>query len=175
MVSVLAFVNPYIFSVLPAGTVPIQAQAEPSVAASSTTQPSFIPTSVIQIQSSLSLQIIHRLPFPFNATETTAIQNALIRLMTPSNTNKSPLYVVTTPVDKTTAASEGSSIWCYTMKPWSDQLDELVLAGQYSDALALLDTLDEAVIPDKVILMHILSTFALTFWTRINVEYASGL
>ncbi|KAF8183420.1 hypothetical protein BJ912DRAFT_906001 [Pholiota molesta] len=142
----IAFVNPYIFSVLPAGTVP---QAEPSLAASNTTQPSFIPTSVIQIQSSLSLQIIQRLPFPFNATEATAIQNALIRLMSPSNTNKSPLYVVTTPVDKTTAASEGSSIWRFTMKPWSDQLDELVLAGQYSDALALLDTLDEAAIPDK--------------------------
>ncbi|KAF8183418.1 hypothetical protein BJ912DRAFT_1144866 [Pholiota molesta] len=142
----IAFVNPYIFSVLPAGTVP---QAEPSLAAFSATQPSFIPTSVIQVQSSLSLQIIQRLPFPFNASETTAIKNALIRLMTPSNTNKSPLYVVTTPVDKTTAASEGSSIWRFTMKPWSDQLDELVLAGQYSDALALLDTLDEAAIPDK--------------------------
>ncbi|KAF9472733.1 hypothetical protein BDN70DRAFT_886627 [Pholiota conissans] len=146
----IAFVNPYIFSVLPAGTVPIPAQlSDTSSTISSTTQPSFIPTSVLQIQSSLSLQIVQRLPFPFNASETTAIQNALIRLMTPSNTNKSPLYVLSTPVDKTAAASEGTSLWRFTMKPWSDQLDELVLAGQYSDALALLDALDDTAVPDK--------------------------
>lgn len=36
------------------------------------------------------------------------------------------------------------------MKSWGDQIDELVVAGSYLDALSLLDTLDVAVVPDKV-------------------------
>jgi hypothetical protein len=36
------------------------------------------------------------------------------------------------------------------MKPWSEQVDELVRDGLYSDALALLATIDEALLPDKV-------------------------
>ncbi|KAF8969138.1 vacuolar sorting protein 39 domain 1-domain-containing protein [Flammula alnicola] len=137
----IAFVKPYIFSLLPAGTVPIQThQVDTSPTATGQVQPSFNPTAVIQIRSSLSLQISQTLPFPFNASEATATQNALVRLMTPSSSAKSPLYVITTP---------GSSMWRFTMTPWSEQIDELVLAGQYSDALALLDTLDEASLPDK--------------------------
>ena len=57
---------------------------------------------------------------------------------------------MTTPTDRTAAAAEGSFIWQFSMKPWSEQIDELVLAGKYSDALALLDTIDEALLPDKV-------------------------
>lgn len=45
---------------------------------------------------------------------------------------------------------EGSSIWCFSMRPWPEQIDELVNAGQYSDALALLDTVDGGLLPDKV-------------------------
>jgi Vam6/Vps39-like protein vacuolar protein sorting-associated protein 39 len=58
--------------------------------------------------------------------------------------------MITTPIDKTAASTEGSSIWCFSMRPWSEQIDELVIAGQYSDALALLDTIDGALLPDKV-------------------------
>jgi len=57
---------------------------------------------------------------------------------------------MTTPIDKVAAANEGSSIWQFTIRPWSEQIDELVLAGQYSDALALLDSIDESQLPDKV-------------------------
>jgi hypothetical protein len=57
---------------------------------------------------------------------------------------------MTTPTDKTAASTEGSSIWCFSMRPWSEQIDELVTAGQYSDALALLDTVDDTLLPDKV-------------------------
>jgi hypothetical protein len=42
-------------------------------------------------------------------------------------------------------------IWQFDMKPWVEQIDELVLAGRYADALALLDTVEEAVLPDKVV------------------------
>ena len=140
---------------LPPGTVQTQQTEAP---------PTFIPTSVLQIRSSLSSQMLQRLPFPFNAlSEPTAIQNALLRLMTPTSNNKSPLYLISTPTDKATVANEGSSIWSFTLKPWSDQLDELVLAGQYLDALALLDTLDDAALPDKVYLpTHITTSHILS-------------
>jgi hypothetical protein len=36
------------------------------------------------------------------------------------------------------------------MRSWSDQVDELVHDGLYSDALALLETINEALLPDKV-------------------------
>jgi len=36
------------------------------------------------------------------------------------------------------------------MKSWGKQIDELVVAGSYLAALSLLDTLDVAVVPDKV-------------------------
>jgi Vam6/Vps39-like protein vacuolar protein sorting-associated protein 39 len=68
--------------------------------------------------------------------------------MTASPSAKS-LFLVTTPTDKVASVNEGRTIWQFDMKPWAEQIDELVLAGQYADALALLDTLDEAVLPDK--------------------------
>lgn len=36
------------------------------------------------------------------------------------------------------------------MKPWTDQIDELVAARSYTDAQALLDVIDQALLPDKV-------------------------
>lgn len=36
------------------------------------------------------------------------------------------------------------------MADWGEQIDELVDAGSYADALALLDTLDTTALPDKV-------------------------
>lgn len=36
------------------------------------------------------------------------------------------------------------------MKPWGEQIDELVDTGSYADALALLESIDSVVLPDKV-------------------------
>jgi len=144
-----AFVKPYIFSTLPAGTVPTQS-LEPSPTTSINVQPSFNSTTVVQVRSSLSLQISQTIPFPFNHVETNTTQNASVRLMTSSSSVECPLFMMTTPIDKTAASIEGSSIWCFSMRPWSEQIDELVIAGQYSDALALLETVDGALLPDKV-------------------------
>jgi hypothetical protein len=58
--------------------------------------------------------------------------------------------MMTTPTDKAAALIEGSSIWCFSMRPWLEQIDELVTAGQYSNALALLDAVDDTLLPDKV-------------------------
>ena len=144
-----AFVKPYIFSTLPAGAVPTQA-LETSPTTSAQVQPSFNSTTVVQVQSSLSLQISQIMPFPFNLPEANATQNANVRLLTSSSSAKCPMYMMSTPTDKTAASIEGSSIWCFSMRPWSEQIDELVMTGQYSDALALLDTVDSALLPDKV-------------------------
>ena len=81
--------------------------------------------------------------------------------------------MMTTPTDKTAASVEGSSIWCFSMRPWPEQIDELVTAGQYSDALALLETVDDTLLPDKV-----RATFARNFVSteslyRIKEEHKS--
>ena len=99
----------------------------------------------------LSLQISQTIPFPLNHPErNNGNQNANVRLMISSPSAKSPVYMITTPTDKTAASIEGSSIWCFSMRPWPEQIDELVIADQYSDALALLDTVDGTLLPDKV-------------------------
>jgi hypothetical protein len=147
--SLLAFVKPYIFSTFPAGTVPTQS-LEALTTSGVQAQPSFNSTTVVQIRSSLSLQISQSMSFPFNRVEPNATQNASIRLMTSSSSAQCPLYMMTTPADKTAASVEGSSIWCFAMRPWPEQIDELVTAGQYSDALALLDIVDDTLLPDKV-------------------------
>jgi hypothetical protein len=79
--------------------------------------------------------------------------------MTATAGAKSPLYVITTPVEKTVAANEGSSLWKFDMKSWTEQIDELVLKKMYSDALALLDVLDDEQISDKVITFHNRSSY----------------
>ncbi|KAJ6570100.1 hypothetical protein DFH09DRAFT_1465283 [Mycena vulgaris] len=149
----IAFVKPYIFSVLPPGSIPLQSPkptGEPSG-----TQPPLIPTTVVQIRSSISLLPTQTLSFPFNQPSSSSSLsnsptiNATVRLLTPSPSAKSPLFLVTTPTDRAAAAAEGSTIWQFRMKSWDAQIDELVVAGQYSDALALLDTIDPGALRDK--------------------------
>lgn len=74
--------------------------------------------------------------------------------MTATPGARSPLYALTTPLDKTIAINEGSSLWKFDIKPWTEQIDELVLNEIYSDALALLDVLDDEQVPDKVTTFH---------------------
>lgn len=123
-------------------------------------QPSYVPSSVVQIQSILTLQHTQSLVYPFNGTTPTAGTAVAIRLITPSAAAKSPLYFLTTPIDRTAATSEGSKLWQLTMKPWADQIDELVIEERYADALALIDTLDATLLPDKVIMR----AFCFSWW-----------
>ncbi|KAF8626612.1 hypothetical protein AX17_006530 [Amanita inopinata Kibby_2008] len=158
------FIKPYLFSVLPAGTVPVQT-SDGNPPSSANVAQSHNQTTVIQIRSSLSLSPIQTLSFPFhdissfpspaspptpsNAPSPTTIQNATVRLLTPSGHVKPRLFMITMPTDRTAAASEGSTVWQINMRPWAEQLEELVLAGQYSDALTLLGVIDETSLPDK--------------------------
>jgi hypothetical protein len=38
----------------------------------------------------------------------------------------------------------------FMMQPWGNQIDELVDNGSYAEALALIETLDDAILQDKV-------------------------
>ncbi|KAJ7086162.1 hypothetical protein B0H15DRAFT_987519 [Mycena belliarum] len=150
----IAFVKPYIFSILPPGSIPSQSP-KPSIDPTAT-QPLPVPTAVVQIRSSISLLPTQTLPFPFtqpssssSTLSTSPTINATVRLLTPSASAKSPLFLVTTPTDRAAATAEGSTIWQFKMKSWEAQIDELVAAGQYFDALALLDTIDISVLRDK--------------------------
>lgn len=138
-----ALIDPYVFAVLPPGTVP--SEQTDGVA------PSFVPSSVVQVRSSISLANVQTVAFPpLPVGATPAASNYSIRLLTPSPSSKSPLYMIRTPIDRTTATAQGSAIWRVYMKSWGEQIDELVVGASYLNALSLLDTLDAAVIPDKV-------------------------
>ncbi|GBE87785.1 Vacuolar morphogenesis protein [Sparassis crispa] len=164
----LAFVKPYIFSIMPPGSVPAS-QAEGSISGAAVSQPSFIPSPVIDIRSSLSLLPVQTLPFP-PTSEGISSHHHIVRLLTASSTAKSPLYLVTTPTDRATAAVAGSSIWEFRMKTWNEQIDELVEEGSYENALAILDSIDPAVLPDKdrrqrqVQALHAVSQFRATHY-----------
>ncbi|KAF9815620.1 hypothetical protein IEO21_04480 [Rhodonia placenta] len=144
----LAFVKPYIFTIFPSGTVSI---VQPDNSSSSTSSPpTFISSPVVEIRSSLSLTPVQTLPFPPPPDDIPSppIQHT-VRLLTASSAGQGSLFVVTTPSEKATAAAAGSAIWQFQMRPWSEQVDELVEVGSYAEALALLDTVDVAVLPDK--------------------------
>ncbi|KAI0787910.1 hypothetical protein C8Q74DRAFT_1366714 [Fomes fomentarius] len=142
----IALVKPYVFAILPPGSVSTsQLESVPGAAAAT-----FIPSPVVEIRSSITLSPVQMIPFPpapLTAFATTATHT--IRILTPSPAAKSPLFIVSTPTDRTTAANSGSAIWCFRMKPWNEQIDELVEAGVYADALSLLDSLDAALVADK--------------------------
>jgi len=84
------------------------------------------------------------------STQPTAAQNATIHIPLFSLSTKSPLYVITTPTDRNLAAAEGSTIWQFPMRPWEDQIDQLMLGGLYADALRLIDVIEDDALPDKV-------------------------
>ena len=161
-----AFIDPYVFVVLPPGTVPSEQ--------TDGVTPSFVPSSVVQVRSSISLANVQTVPFPpLPPGATPAASNYSIRLLTSSPSSKSPLYMIRSPIDRATATAQGSAIWRVYMKSWGEQIDELVVAGSYLDALSLLDTLDAAVVPDKVDKRFVSASPTLTSH-RLSVVPSSG-
>ncbi|KAH7925859.1 hypothetical protein BV22DRAFT_1064252 [Leucogyrophana mollusca] len=147
----IAFVSPYVLSVLPPGALQATETGSPTLP-SSNSLPTTSPTPVIQITSSISTLPVQTLAFPFpqpSSAPASTTATCSIRLMTPSPSAKSPLYLIATPTDRTAVGIEGSSIWQLSMRSWGEQVDELVQRGAYADALSLLDTLDPAILHDK--------------------------
>ncbi|TFK87975.1 hypothetical protein K466DRAFT_662647 [Polyporus arcularius HHB13444] len=142
----LALVKPYVFAILPPGSVPTShVEGVPGASAST-----FVQSPVIEIRSSISLSTVQTIPFPPSApTSLPSAATHAVRLLTPSPSAKSPLFVISTPTDRTAATHAGSAIWCFRMKAWNQQIDELVETGSYADALSLLESLDAALVADK--------------------------
>ena len=73
-----------------------------------------------------------------------------MRSLVSSPASTPPAFFISTPNEKAAATAEGSTIWALDMQSWGQQIDELVDAGQYPDALALLGILNNVVLEDKV-------------------------
>ncbi|KAG9091285.1 Vacuolar morphogenesis protein 6 [Ceratobasidium sp. UAMH 11750] len=157
------YTKPYIISSFPPNSLPASSGTDHSASSTSIaaiTQPtSTIPNSALQIRSSLSLQPVQTLRFPFVEDPAKAVAPSAataksgaaskplapspphtLRLLTatPGSGPSAPIYVLSTPTDRTVLASEGSTLWALVLRPWAAQVDELVHEGKYADALALL-------------------------------------
>ncbi|KAJ1026822.1 hypothetical protein NDA16_002119 [Ustilago loliicola] len=139
----VAFAKPYVFSVLPSGSVP-------------SLKNSSLPNAnnpVLQIRSVGTLFAVQTLCFPpvsaTNKPSSSSSSPPQVRLLTPSTGNKPPVFVVVTPTDRTALEREGSTIWQLEMQGWGRQIDELVEKGEFEEALGLLDSVDNVILEDK--------------------------
>ncbi|PWN93947.1 hypothetical protein FA10DRAFT_248415 [Acaromyces ingoldii] len=134
----VVYLKPYVFSLFPTGAM-------------DGGSPSNLPH--IQIRSAKTLAAVQTMTFPPTWPDGSPVQAGSppsVRLLTPSRSGgKSPIYVAVEPTDKGALERVGSSIWRLEMKSWSKQIDELVDTGEYQEALALLDSIDEVLMEDK--------------------------
>ncbi|EJD37691.1 hypothetical protein AURDEDRAFT_116691 [Auricularia subglabra TFB-10046 SS5] len=120
----------------------------------------------VHVRSSLSLQPAQTLPYPFATPPAgAATGSATVRLL-------SPQLLAVTPGEKNAA----TALWMLCMRPWSEQVDELVAKGAYADALALVDTLDNNALPDKdQRRKHIRGLLAVSYFARGEYDGAIDL
>lgn len=162
----VAFAKPYVFAVLPSGSIP-------------SLRNSSLPNAnnpVLQIRSVGTLFAVQTLCFP-PASPTTSSKPASsppqVRLLTPSSGNKPPIFVVVTPADRTTLEREGSTIWRLEMQSWGQQIDELVEKGEFEEALGLLDSVDNVILEDKdERRAHVQGLFALSLFADERFDEA---
>ncbi|SJX63147.1 related to Vam6/Vps39-like protein involved in vacuolar morphogenesis [Sporisorium reilianum f. sp. reilianum] len=140
----VAFAKPYVFAVLPSGSVPsLKNSSMPNAN-----------NPVLQIRSVGTLFAVQTLCFPpaspgVKAPSASSSSPPQVRLLTPSSGNRPPVYVVVTPSDRATLDREGSTIWQLEMQGWGRQIDELVEKGEFEEALGLLDSVDNVILEDK--------------------------
>lgn len=143
-----------------ATSLPTSSSSLPQATTQSQTQPAFIQGPVVQVLSSINMHPVQTIPFPFphasaspsvNAS-TANVANSSLRLLAANITSAHPsatlatsskipshIFLISAPLDKTLAISEGASIWKFTMRDWDAQVEELVSRASYVEALALLD------------------------------------
>jgi Vam6/Vps39-like protein vacuolar protein sorting-associated protein 39 len=144
----VALVKPYLVSILPIGTV---LSTDSSAPAHAVTGP------VLQARSTLSLTVSQTIPYPFAALKTSKslpTTQYSLRLLSPGPFGNSPLFLLSSPNDRTTLSVEGSALWLFDLKGWDAQIDELVAECKYSEALELLDSLEDGSVPNKVCPCH---------------------
>lgn len=133
----VVFIKPFLFALLP----PTSKQA-----------PQY-PT--LQIRSANTLVAVQTLAFPpmlpvADQVDVKVGNAPSVKLLTPSAGAKPPIYVKVSPTERGSLEKDGLSIWCLDMKSWGEQIDELVNAEEYQEALALLNSIDDVLLEDKV-------------------------
>ena len=130
------FLRPYIISVLPPMASGLASKL------SFSTPAAFTPTPTIQVLSAKTLAEVQVLNVPHDGAA-----NYVLGLPTLSSGGKPPLFLISSPSDRT--EKDGHQIWRLEMERWGLQIDELVSKGQFEEALALLDGLDQVILEDK--------------------------
>ncbi|KAE8257180.1 hypothetical protein A4X13_0g2531 [Tilletia indica] len=166
----VAFAAPYIFGVLPnCGSLATHYKDGTSSLAN---QP------VVQIRSAGTLTTVQTIPFPPHTSsgpsDTPLSHPPTVQLLTPITSMKPPIYLVMSPSDRerglTALDKLGATIYRLDMQSWSAQIDELVEKQYFSEALALLDSVDEVILEEKPRLRaHVQSLHGLSLYA--NAEY----
>lgn len=135
------FVHPYIVSVLPAvaaaSTFTSKLTFGALSGAAETSQPN------VQVLSSKTLAQVQLLRLPSEAGV------RMISLPILSSSAKPPIYICSSPTDRGALESEGATVWKLEMERWDTQVNELVRKGEFQEAIALLDSIDQVFLEDK--------------------------
>ncbi|ORX35229.1 hypothetical protein BD324DRAFT_642956 [Kockovaella imperatae] len=137
----LAYSNPFIYSIVP--FVPPTA----SSSASSSVSP---PTSAIQVHLSPTLHLYTTLILPLpsagglTAQHLCPIRSSSNSTLASSVSSSIKFLFISTPLDKTLATSEGSSIWSIESGDLGECVDSLVQEGRVADAIGLVEAVGES-------------------------------
>ena len=133
----LAFSNPFLYALVPhVGST------------SSATPASTLPTCAVQIHltPTLHLQQTLALPLPIAggiaATSLCSVTRSEATLASTVAPSTKALFI-STPLDKSLAANEGSSIWSVEVGDLGDVVDEMVRQGRVEDAFGLVEAVGE--------------------------------
>lgn len=131
----IVYSNPYIYS------------SVPSMIASGSNN---IATSAIEVTLAPTLLPLATLTLPESSTSIGQAITSLIPLISTANTTpaqnmKSTVKVLfsSLPMDKSSSAAEGSSIWALQVQDIGDQIDDLVREGRVDDAIGLVESVGE--------------------------------
>ncbi|KAK0531875.1 Vacuolar morphogenesis protein 6 [Tilletia horrida] len=170
----VTFAAPYVFAILPnCGSLATHFKDGTSSLAQ---QP------VVQIRSAGTLAPVQTIPFPphtsSTATDVSFSHPPTVQLLTPITSMKPPLYLVVSPSDRERGATAldklGATVYRLDMQSWAAQIDELVERQYFGEALALLDSVDEVILPEKLKLRaHVQSLHGLSLYA--NAEYDKAI
>lgn len=101
----------------------------------------------LQVHSLLSLSLVQTI-----ALSSVDTKSKMVSLLTATSPCKSPIAFLTSSISvqvQSAKQSSVSSISTLTMPSWSVQIDELVYNGSYEEALSLLESVEDILLPDK--------------------------
>ncbi|KAG0146176.1 hypothetical protein CROQUDRAFT_63207 [Cronartium quercuum f. sp. fusiforme G11] len=100
-------------------------------------------------------------------------QLGLRRLLTTSSNHNSPIFCVSSELDSKEQGLNTYYIEILNMKNWNEQFEELIELGEYSEALDLLKSLDQSIMPDHAeLLKRLESLCALIKFSKFKIDEA---